>query len=49
MGLDDPPVKMRKSNPQAGYAVDLLDSPDGIRREIHRARTGPGSTVDPAH
>lgn len=48
MGLDDPTIKMSKSNPQAGHAVNLLDSPDIIRRKIRRARTDSGGSVDVA-
>ena len=46
MGLDDPTAKMSKSNPEAGHAVSLLDSPDVIRRKIRRAKTDSGSAVD---
>ena len=48
MGLDDPTVKMSKSNPQAGHAVSLLEPPDVIRRKIRRATTDSGSAVNVA-
>ena len=48
MGLDDPTIKMSKSNPNAGHSVNLLDSPDDIRRKIRRAKTDSGGAVDVA-
>ena len=46
MGLDDPTVKMSKSNPGVLHAINLLDSPDVIRRKIRRSKTDSGSAVD---
>jgi tryptophanyl-tRNA synthetase len=48
MGLDDPTAKMSKSNPNAGHAVSLVDSPDVVRRKIRRAKTDSGNSVDVA-
>ncbi len=39
MGLDDPTVKMSKSNFKLGHAVHLLDSPEQIRAAFARATT----------
>ncbi len=39
MGLDDPTIKMSKSETVEGHAVNLLDPPDVIRRKIKRATT----------
>jgi tryptophanyl-tRNA synthetase len=39
MGLDDPTVKMSKSETGANHAVALLDSPSKIRKTIMRATT----------
>src|SRR5215475_3291648 len=50
MGLDDPTIKMSKSESGAGHAVALLDPPDKIRKTIMRATTdsNPGVDVDTA-
>ena len=48
MGLDDPTIKMSKSNPLPGHALNLLDSPDVIRRKIRRAKTDSGGEVSVA-
>jgi tryptophanyl-tRNA synthetase len=45
MGLDDPTVKMSKSNPAPGHAIRLLDPPDAIARKIKRATTDSGRDV----
>ena len=46
MGLDDPTVKMSKSESGArGHAVGLLDSPKEIERSIKRAVTDSGNEV----
>lgn len=39
MGLDDPTIKMSKSEDRPGHAIYLLDSPDEIRGKIMRATT----------
>jgi tryptophanyl-tRNA synthetase len=39
MGLDDPTMKMSKSEDRPGHAINLLDSPDEIRGKIMRATT----------
>lgn len=39
MGLDDPAMKMSKSETRPGHAIYLLDSPDEIRRKIMSATT----------
>ncbi len=39
MGLDDPAMKMSKSETKPGHAIYLLDSPDEIRRKIMSATT----------
>ncbi len=39
MGLDDPTVKMSKSEAGSGHAINLLDSPDMIRSKIMKATT----------
>lgn len=39
MGLDDPTMKMSKSETWPGHAINLLDSPDEIRQKIMRATT----------
>jgi tryptophanyl-tRNA synthetase len=39
MGLDDPTMKMSKSEASSGHAVNLLDSPDMIRTKIMKATT----------
>ncbi len=51
MSLDDASNKMSKSNPNAGSAIYLLDSPDDIRKKISRATTDSGREVkfDPAN
>ena len=48
MGLDDPTVKMSKSNPRADHAVSLLDPADVVRRKIRRAKTDSANAVDVA-
>jgi tryptophanyl-tRNA synthetase len=53
MGLDDPTVKMSKSQAHVpGHAIRLLDDPDVIRRAVSRAVTDSGNEVrfsdDPA-
>ena len=46
MGLDDPTVKMSKSESSArGHAVRMLDSPDEIERSIKRAVTDSGNEI----
>ena len=46
MGLDDPTVKMSKSESSArGHAVRLLDSPDEIERSIKRAVTDSSNEI----
>lgn len=45
MGLDDPTVKMSKSNPTPGHAIGLLDPPDVIVRKIKRATTDSGREI----
>jgi tryptophanyl-tRNA synthetase len=39
MGLDDPTMKMSKSEDRPGHAIYLLDTPDEIRAKIARATT----------
>jgi tryptophanyl-tRNA synthetase len=39
MGLDDPTMKMSKSEASSGHAINLLDSPDMIRSKIMKATT----------
>lgn len=46
MGLDDPTVKMSKSEPGAFHAVALLDPPEKIRKTIMRATTDSQPAVD---
>jgi tryptophanyl-tRNA synthetase len=46
MGLDDPTVKMSKSEAGANHAVALLDPPDKIRKTIMRATTDSNPAVD---
>jgi len=46
MGLDDPTVKMSKSETGANHAVSLLDPPDKIRKTIMRATTDSNPAVD---
>jgi tryptophanyl-tRNA synthetase len=46
MGLDDPTVKMSKSETGANHAVALLDPPDKIRKNIMRATTDSNPAVD---
>ena len=46
MGLDNPTMKMSKSNPRADHAVGLLDPPDVVRRKIRRAKTDSATAVD---
>jgi len=46
MGLDDPTVKMSKSETGAYHAVALLDPPDKIRKIIMRATTDSNPAVD---
>ena len=46
MGLDDPAVKMSKSEAGANHAVALLDPPDKIRKTIMRATTDSNPAVD---
>ncbi len=46
MGLDDPTVKMSKSETGAFHAVALLDPPDKIRKIIMRATTDSNPAVD---
>ena len=50
MGLDDPTVKMSKSESGANHAVALLDPPDKIRKTIMRATTDsqPAVNIDTA-
>ena len=48
MGLDDPTVKMSKSETGAYHAVSLLDPPDKIRKTIMRATTDSLPAVDTA-
>jgi tryptophanyl-tRNA synthetase len=43
MGLDDPTKKMSKSESNPNHALNLLDSPDVIRRKIARAVTDTSS------
>jgi tryptophanyl-tRNA synthetase len=46
MGLDDPTVKMSKSETGANHAVSLLDPPDKIRKTIMRATTDSNPAVE---
>lgn len=46
MGLDDPEKKMSKSTAGSGHAVNLLDSPELIRKKILRATTDSKTGVD---
>ena len=46
MGLDDPTMKMSKSETGANHAVALLDPPDKIRKTIMRATTDSNPAVD---
>jgi tryptophanyl-tRNA synthetase len=46
MGLDDPTVKMSKSETGANHAVALLDPPSKIRKTIMRATTDSEPAVD---
>jgi len=46
MGLDDPTVKMSKSETGANHAVALLDPLDKIRKTIMRATTDSNPSVD---
>jgi tryptophanyl-tRNA synthetase len=46
MGLDDPTVKMSKSETGAFHAVALLDPPEKIRKIIMRATTDSNPAVD---
>jgi tryptophanyl-tRNA synthetase len=46
MGLDDPTVKMSKSETGAHHSVALLDPPDKIRKTIMRATTDSKPAVD---
>jgi len=46
MGLDDPSVKMSKSETGANHAVALLDPPDKIRKIVMRATTDSNPAVD---
>ena len=46
MGLDDPALKMSKSEAGANHAVALLDPPDKIRKTIMRATTDSNPAVD---
>jgi len=46
MGLDDPAVKMSKSEPGAMHAVGLLDPPEKIKKTIGRAATDSKPAVD---
>src|SRR5580700_4117728 len=46
MGLDDPTVKMSKSEAGANHAVALLDPPDKIRKIVMRATTDSNPAVD---
>lgn len=39
MGLDNPTIKMSKSETAAGHAVNLLDTPDDILKKFKRATT----------
>ncbi|NPV07027.1 MAG: tryptophan--tRNA ligase [Anaerolineae bacterium] len=50
MALDEPTKKMSKSSESPMGAVDILDTPDAIRRKIMRAVTDPlrDITFDPA-
>ena len=46
MGLDDPTIKMSKSETGSGHAVALLDEPARIRKTIMRAATDSQPAVD---
>lgn len=45
MSLDDGTKKMSKSDPNAGSRINLLDTPDVIRKKISRATTDSGREV----
>ena len=45
MSLDDPTKKMSKSNPLPGSRIEMLDTPDEIRKKISRAVTDSGREV----
>jgi tryptophanyl-tRNA synthetase len=45
MGLDDPTKKMSKSEDAPNHALNLLDSPDVIKKKIMRATTDSLTTV----
>jgi tryptophanyl-tRNA synthetase len=45
MGLDDPTKKMSKSEDAPNHAVNLLDTPDVIRKKIMRATTDSNTSV----
>jgi len=45
MGLDNPTKKMSKSVKSAYHALNLLDTPEQIRRKIARAVTDPGTEI----
>ncbi|MHB8576916.1 MAG: tryptophan--tRNA ligase [Dehalococcoidia bacterium] len=45
MGLDDPTVKMSKSNPSPAHSIRLLDPPDTIVKKLKRATTDSGREV----
>ncbi len=45
MSLDDPMNKMSKSNPNEGSRIELLDTPDKIRKKIKRAVTDSDASV----
>jgi tryptophanyl-tRNA synthetase len=45
MGLDDPTKKMSKSETAPSHAINLLDTPDVIRKKIMRATTDSQTTV----
>jgi tryptophanyl-tRNA synthetase len=49
MGLDDPTIKMSKSETGAHHSVALLDPPDKIRKTIMRATTDSNPAVDFEH
>jgi tryptophanyl-tRNA synthetase len=51
MDLQHPETKMSKSAQSPGGTINLLDSPEEIRRKIRRAVTDPGTEViyDPEH
>lgn len=45
MSLDDPMKKMSKSNPNPASRIEMLDTPDEIRKKISRAVTDSGREV----